>query len=62
MYIMLAFAFQENLFGVVAVPFSLTLHGPFSPKSATSEEQPGPPVIQSSTGSVEGALRDSKNQ
>ena len=30
--------------GIVAVPFALTVHGPFSPKSATSLLQPGPPV------------------
>ena len=54
--------FHEYGLEVVAVPSAFTLHGPFSPNSATSLEHPGPPVIHSTTGSVAGALRDSKNQ
>ena len=54
--------FHEKAFGIVPSPAALTEHGPFSPKSATSDEQPGPPVIHSTTGSDFGAERDSKNQ
>ena len=43
-------------------PAAFTWQGPFSPKSATSDEHPGPPVIQRTTGSVAGADLDSKNQ
>jgi hypothetical protein len=57
-----ALVFHEYLLVMVAVPSALTVHGPFSPKSATSLEQPGPPVIHRTTGSVAGALRDSNIQ
>lgn len=62
MYSSEAFTFQEYGLVAVADPSALTVHGPFSPKRATSDEQPGPPVIHSTTGSVAGLLRDSKNQ
>jgi len=62
MYSRLALEFHECGLEMVSVPLAFTWHGPFSPKRATSEEQPGPPVIQSTTGSVDGLFLDSKNQ
>ena len=62
MYSTFAFEFHECGFDVVPDPSAVTLHGPFSPKRATSLEHPGPPVIHSTTGSVDGFDRDSKNQ
>lgn len=41
--------------------FSLMDDGPSSRKRPVSEEQPGPPLSQRTTGSFSGSLRDSKN-
>ena len=60
MYSTFAFEFQLYSLRIVSVPSALTEHGPFSPKRATSEEHPGPPVIHMTTGSVAGAERLSK--
>ena len=54
--------FHEYGLIVVSEPSGETLHGPFSPNSATSLEHPGPPVIHSMTGSVDGEERLSKLQ
>ena len=50
-----ALLFQEYGLEMVSVPSALTLQGPFSPKRATSEEHPGPPVIQRTTGKKQSA-------
>lgn len=39
-----ALVVQLNGLVVVTLPSSLIVHGPFSPRSARREEQPGPPV------------------
>jgi hypothetical protein len=40
----------------------LTEKGPFSPKIATSDEQPGPPVSQTTNGSLFMSFLDLKSQ
>jgi hypothetical protein len=44
MYNKLALEFLENGLSLALEPSLFTVHGPFSPNKATSEEQPGPPL------------------
>jgi hypothetical protein len=53
---------EKGFLTVLPALLGENMHGPFSAKSAMPLEQPGPPVIQSVTGSVAGFERDSKNQ
>jgi hypothetical protein len=57
-----ALAFQEYTFSRVDLPSGATEQGPFSLSRASTEEQPGPPVSHSTTGSVATLWRDSKSQ
>jgi hypothetical protein len=43
-------------------PFSWNRNGPNSVPSPRSPEQPGPPLVQKTTGSVDGLLEDSMYQ
>jgi len=55
-----AFAFQAK--GLKSsLTFLLIDEGPSSKNRPVSEEQPGPPFSQRTTGSFLGSLRDSKN-
>lgn len=58
------FALLDQLYGFCTVdrPSSATLQGPFSASNASMDEQPGPPVSQTTSGSFLGSLRDSKCQ
>ena len=47
-----ALLFHAYGFRCVVLWSAFTLQGPFSWNSATPDEHPGPPVIQSTTGSV----------
>lgn len=58
----LALLVQLYGFFSVPVPFFAMLQGPFSASSASWEEQPGPPVSHSTSGSVDGLLRLSNIQ
>ena len=68
---------QDHSFGIVPLPSSLAQQGPFSVNKASWEEhpelldkttkssqisKPGPPVSQTTRGSVDGADLDSKSQ
>ena len=69
---------QENSFGIVPFPYSLAQQGPFSVNKAIWDEHPeylnvkfqstmtseipGPPVSQTTRGSVDGLDLDSKSQ
>lgn len=55
----LALLFQEKGLGLVK-PSRVMVQGPFSVKSASSDEQPGPPVSHTISGSLDGSLLLSK--
>jgi hypothetical protein len=58
----LALSFHPKGLGLVDCPSSWMEQGPFSKKRARIDEQPGPPVSHTTSGSFAGSLRDSNIQ
>ncbi len=54
--------FQPYGLRVVPEPSALAVHGPFSVSMARELEQPGPPLSQTMSGSVDGFERLSESQ
>ena len=58
-----ALRFQEYSYGTTSVPLFCSRHGPCSvQKPNATLEEPGPPFVQYSSGSLAGSRCDSTNQ